>query len=255
MNRLLIFLILISLSSCSNKPKLLHNGLTKKASQLTEYTIAIGQDSLNATIHDTISIIIKKYNENDHITSLHQQYLFSKDTMDISYVYNKEHKILKEVVKLSTERSPFTVDYFYKDTLLIKTQSFSNTDVWQFKQIGGYIYNAFHQLKESSLKQIIIDPETKDTTTNNVEVRKYNDKELVTEHLFTDFINPERNQKSTFLYKDGNLMETKEYNSKDSLLLTTNYNYTYDTFKNWTKIELIENGKLKLIRTRTINYK
>src|SRR5690554_3332365 len=69
MNRLLILLFSIFLIGCCNEPKLLHNGLTQKAIQITEYTIKVENDSLNNVIQDTLVITEKKYNENDQIIS------------------------------------------------------------------------------------------------------------------------------------------------------------------------------------------
>ncbi|MDO3695970.1 hypothetical protein QVZ41_14050 [Wenyingzhuangia sp. chi5] len=234
---------------------MLNNGLTQKATQITEYTIKVENDSLNNQIQDTLVITKKKYNENDQIISSHQQNLFANETMDIEFVYNNQKKIKREIVTLSNDSSNFIVDYFYKDTLLLETKSESKNDIFQFKQIGGYKYNSDNKLKESSLKQIYIDVKTNDTITNTLEISKYNDKEFVTESKLSDFRKPEQNRNTEYKYDCGILMEIKKFNSKDSLISTTECKYEYDKFENWTKIESIENGKLNYIRTREIEYK
>ncbi|MCP4054836.1 hypothetical protein [Mesoflavibacter zeaxanthinifaciens] len=255
MNRLLILLFSIFLIGCCNEPKLLNNGLTQKATQITEYTIKVKNDSLNNQIQDTLVITEKKYNENDQIISRHQRNLFADETMDIEFIYNNQKKIKREIVTLSNDSSNFIVDYFYKDTLLLETKSESKNDIFQFKQIGGYKYNSDNKLKESSLKQIYIDVETNDTITNTLEVSKYNDREFVIESKLSDFRKPERNRKTEYKYDCGILMEIKEFNSKDSLISTTEYKYEFDKFENWTKRKSIENDKLNYIRTREIEYK
>jgi hypothetical protein len=233
----------------------LNNGLTQKATQITEYTIKVKKDSLNDKTLDTLIITEKKYNENDQIISRHQRNLFADETMNIEFIYNNQKKIKREIVSLSNDSSNFFVDYIYKDTLLLESKSESKNDIFQFKQIGGYKYNSDNKLNESSLKQIYIDVETNDTITNTLEISKYNDKEFVTESKLTDFEKPERNRNTEYEYDCGILMEIKEYNSKDSLISTTEYKYVFDKFENWIKRESIENDKLNYIRTREIEYK
>lgn len=255
MNKLLILLFSIFLIGCCNESKLLNNGLTQKATQITEYTIKVKNDSLGNQIQDTLVITQKKYNKNDQLISRHQRSLFADETMDIEFIYNNQKKIKKEIVTLSNDSSNFIVDYFYKDKLLSKTKSESKNDIFQFKQIGGYNYNSDNKLKESTLKQICIDVETNDTITNTFEIRKYNDKEFVTESKLLDYSKPERNRNTEYKYDCGILMEINEFNNKDSLISTTEYKYVFDKFENWIKRESIENDTLNYIRTREIKYK
>lgn len=255
MNRLLIIFISIFLVGCCNEPKLLNNGLTKSVSQITEYTIKLENDSLNNKVQDTLVITEKKYNKNDQIISRHQRNLFADETMNIEFIYNNEKKIKREIVTLSNDSSSFVVDYFYKDTLLLKTKSESKNDIFKFKQAGSYKYHSDNKLKESSLKQIYIDVESNDTITNTLEISKYNDREFVTESKLSDLRKPERNKKLEYKYDCGILMKIKEFNSKDSLISTTEYKYEFDKFENWIKRESIENDKLNYIRTREIKYK
>jgi len=255
MNRLLIILFSIFLIGCCNEPKLLNNGLTKSVSQITEYTIKVENDSLNNKIQDTLVITEKKYNENDQIISRHQRNLFANETMNIEFTYNNEKKIKREIVTLSNDSSNLVVDYFYKDKLLLETKSESKNDIFQFEQVGSYKYNSDNKLKESSLKQIYIDIESNDTITNTLEISKYNDREFVTESKLSDFKKPERNRKSEYKYDCEVLMEIKEFNSKDSLISTTEYKYEFDKFENWIKRESFENDKLNYIRTRELKYK
>ncbi|MEM6515060.1 MAG: hypothetical protein AAF688_02675 [Bacteroidota bacterium] len=255
MNRLLIILFSILLIGCCNEPKLLNNGLTETVSQLTEYTIKVDNDSMNNKVYDTLVITEKKYNENDQIISRNQRNLFADETMNIRFIYNNEKKIKKEIVTLPIDSSSFVVDYFYKDTLLMETKSESKNDTFQFKQIGSFKYHSNNKLKESSLKQIYIDVKSNDTITNTLEISKYNDKEHVTESKLSDFRKPERNRKSEYKYDCGILMEIKEFNSKDSLILTTEYKYEFDKFENWIRRESFKNEQINYIQTRKIKYK
>ncbi len=255
MNRLLILFFSILLCSCCKDQKLLNNGLTKKVSKITDYTIKVETDTLNRKVQDTLVVTIRKYNENDQIISRNQWNLIKDETVDIEFVYNEQNKIQKEIVKTSNDSTDFTVNYFYKDTLLVATKSDTKNDSFQIKQIGSYKYSSYNVLQESSLKQIFFDLETNDTIRNTLEVSEYNDLKYVTQITLTDFLNPERNRVTKYDYDCSILIRIKEYDSKNSLLLTTEYNYEFDKFKNWIKRESFENNKLKYIQKREIEYK
>jgi len=254
-NRLLILLFSIFLIGCCNEPKLLNNGLTKKAIKITEYTIKVKTDSLNNQIQDTLVITENKYNENDQIISRNQQNLFADGKIDIKYIYNENKKIKREIVKLSNDSSNIYVDYFYKDTLLLKAHSENKNNIFHFKQIGEYEYNTDYTLKQVSLLQEYIDVESNDTIMNTLEISKYNDKELVTKSILSDLIKPERSRITKYDYDCGILMKIRKFNSKDSLISKTEYKYEFDKFENWIKRESYENNKLNYIRMREIEYK
>ena len=99
MNRLLILLFSIFLIGCCNESKLLNNGLTQKATQITEYTMKVENDSLNNQIQDTLVITEKKYNENDQIISRHQRNLFANETMDILKLNDTDFKQLASFIE------------------------------------------------------------------------------------------------------------------------------------------------------------
>jgi hypothetical protein len=255
MNRLLILLFSILFIGCCNEKILLNNGLTKKATKTKVYFIKIERDSLNSEIQDTLSIRENKYNINDQISNLVQITLFNNEKLEIDYIYNNSSKIKTEIVKMSNDSLTYTVDYFYKDTLLIKTQSETKNDIFRFKQIGEYEYNTDNTLKQSSLLQQYIDVESNDTITNTIEISKYDKKALVTESELSNYIKPERNRTSKYEYDCGTLMKIMEFNSKDSLISNTEYKYEFDKFENWIKKESFINEKLNYIQTREIEYK
>ena len=255
MNKLFILLISISLIGCCEEKKTLNNGLTKKAIKITEYSIRIKNDSLNNQVRDTLSITEKRYNQNDQIINRNQQYLFDGESIEIEYVYNENKKIKREIVRLSLDSSKFLVDYFYKDTLLLKTKSINKNDIFHFKQIGEYEYNADNTLKQSSLLQQSFDLESNDTIMNTLEISNYDKKQFVTESKLTDLKKPERNRTTKYDYDCGTLKKTMVFNSKDSLISKMEYKYEFDEFKNWIKKEKFENEKLSFIRTREIEYK
>jgi len=254
MNRLLILFFSIFLTGCCNEPQFLNNGLTKKASKITEYTIKIKKDFLNNKVQDTLVITEKKYNGNDQIISRNQRNLFADQSMEIEFFYNENKKIKREIVKLSNDSSNIIIDYFYKDTLLFKTESETKKGIFRFKQIGKYEYNTYNTLKQSSLLQQYFDVETNDTITNTLEISKYNEKGFVTESKLSDFINPERNRTIKYHYDCGTLAKIMEFNNKDSLISKTKYKYKLDKFENWIKRESFENDQLNYIRTRKIEY-
>lgn len=255
MNRFLILLFSVLFIGCCKKPKLLDNGLTKSATKITEYEIKVDYDILNNEIRDTLSIIENKYNDNDQIISRKERSLLIGDTMKIEYLYNENKKVIKEIGKLSMDSSGFIVDYIYKDSLLLKTVSGFVNEIYRFNQIVEYEYDAIHSLKQSSLWQHYVNMETRDTITNTLEITKYASKELVTETRLTDYINPEKNKIIKYKYECGRLTETREFNTKDSLISKMEYKYVLDKFDNWTKLEFIENSILKSIKIREIEYK
>jgi hypothetical protein len=149
----------------------------------------------------------------------------------------------------------FTINYFYKDSLLLNTKSETKNDIFHMKQIGKYEYNSDKTLKQTSLLNQYIDIESNDTIANTIEISKYDNKELITESKLSDFIKPERNTNSKYEYKCGILKIIKEFNDKDSLISKTEYKYKFDKFKNWIIRESFENGKLEYIKSRKIEYK
>ncbi|MBU2928333.1 hypothetical protein [Winogradskyella psychrotolerans] len=255
MNKLLIFLFSILFIGCCNEKKVLNNGLTKKATKSTVYFIRIKKDSLNKEVKDTLAIRENKYNLNDQISKLIQRTLIDNEKMEIDYIYNNFGKIKTEIVKMSNDNSNNTVDYFYKDTLLIKTLSETKNDIFRFKQIGEYEYNSENTLKQSTLLQQYIDSESNDTITNTFEISKYDNKELVTKSELHNYKEPKRNRTSKYEYDCGILMKIREFNSKDSLISNTEFKYEFDKFENWIKKELFINKELNFIQTREIEYK
>jgi len=255
MNRLLILLFSILFIGCCDEKKVLNNGLTKKADKTIVNYIRIERDSLNMKSLDTLSIRENKYNSNDQISNLIQTSLFDNEKLEIDYIYNDFNKIKTEIGKMSNGSIMFEVQYFYKDTLLIKTQSENETDIFHFKQIGQYEYNSDKTLKQSSLLSLYIDIESKDTITNTIEISKYDNKELISESKLSNFLNPERNRTLKYKYKCGTLIKEFEFNSKDTLISNTEYKYEFDKFENWIKKELIVNDELNYIQSREIEYK
>ena len=156
MNKLLILLFSIFLIGCCNEPKLLNNGLTKKATKITEYTIKSINDSLNNKIQDTLVITELKYNENDQIIKRVQQNLFAEVTMEIDFVYNKSKKTEREIVKMSSDSLPLIVNYFYNDSLLNQTKSIFENNSEKFEQIESYYYGKNQKLENNILTSLRI---------------------------------------------------------------------------------------------------
>ncbi|WP_298508379.1 hypothetical protein [uncultured Kordia sp.] len=255
MKKFCILLFSLCLIGCFNEKKLLKNGLTKKATQITEYTIKTKKKYSSSDISDTLLVNIKKYNQNDQIVSAQKRYLFSEDTMKSEFHYNKNQKIEKEIVKYLNDNSSFTVHYFYKDTLLIGTESKHKNDERAFEYIGTYIYDINDKLKESTLTQLYIDMETNDTIKNTLEVKKYNAKQLVTTSTISDFVTPEKSQHFSYTYVHKTLVKVKKYDTKDSLISTIENEYEFDRYDNWITRKTSINGKLDHTLTRVISYK
>ncbi len=255
MNRFLILLLSIFLIGCCKAPKLLKNGLTKKASKITVYYINIKSDSLNTKIQDTLSIRVNKYNSNDQITNLFQRTLYDGETLEIDYIYDDLNNIKTEIVKMSKDSLPFKVNYIYKDSLLYQSKSIVENKSEKFEQIETYYYRKDGTMEKAMSTQIFIDLESTDTIRNSVS-KSYFDKNELNDSIETiHHNNLNRNRKTKFSYDCGTLVKTLEYNYKDSLISTTEYQYEFDEFKNWIRKESIENDKLNYIQTREIDYK
>jgi hypothetical protein len=255
MNRFLILLFSIFLIGCCNEPKLLNNGLTKKATKITEYLIKIENDSLNTKVQDTLSIREKKYNNNGQIFNLIQKTLFDDETLEIDYIYDDSNKIKTEIVKMSTDSLPFTVDYVYKDSLLYQSKGIVENSNEKFEQIETYYYRKNGTKEKTVSSQIFIDFESTDTIRNSVSKSYFDKNELIERIETIHYKNPNRNRKTEFNYDCGTLVKTIEYNYKDSLISINKYKYQLDKFENWIKKESFENDKLNYIQTREIEYK
>lgn len=255
MNRLFILLFSILLIGCCREPKLLNNGLTKSASQLTEYTILIKRDSVNNETRDTLMIRNKFYNNNNQIISLHQKTLFDNVKVEIEYSYNELKKIKKEVVKMSTETLPFSVDYIYKDTLLYQSKAIVNYSNEKFEQIETYYYRKNNSKNKSVSSQIFIDLESSDTIRNSVSTAYFNKNEIAIKIETIHKKDLERNRKIVYKYDCQRLIGLKEFNGNDSLISTLKYEYDLDNFGNWISKKIYNNKKLDKIITREINYK
>ena len=240
---------------CCNKPELLNNNLTKKTNKITDFFIRVKYDSLDKLSQDTVVIIEKYYNKNDQIISRIQRNLFDNGIIKIDMFYNDFNEIQKEIVEMTNDSLKFTVNYFYKDSLLQQSLSESKNNQFRFKQIGTYEHYSNKSLKKSSYLHQYFDVETNDTILNSLEISKYNEKEQLYETKNINKKNPERNSTIKSDYKCSLLYKEREYNEKDSLISTTKYKYEFDEFGNWIKRKSTKNGKLNYIKIRNIDYK
>jgi hypothetical protein len=258
MNKIFFFLLLllsIFLISCSKNKKLLANGLTKKASQITEYTIRIEKDFLDKEIIDTLLISEKRYNNNDQIIKLNQKTLFDNKKMEIDYIYDDSNKIKKEVVKMSSDSLPFIVNYSYKDTLIYQSKAIVNYTNKKFEQIETYYYRKNNTKDKVISRQIFIDLESSDTLKNAVSTTYFDKNEVAQKIETIDNDNSTRNRKIIYKYDGKNLIEQKEFNGNNSLISTLKYEYNLDEFDNWIEQRVYENGNLNRILKREIKYK
>ncbi|MCX2680934.1 hypothetical protein OOZ15_13355 [Galbibacter sp. EGI 63066] len=255
MNKLLILLFWILLVGCCREPKLLKNGLTKSASQITEYTILIKRDSLNNESQDTLMLREKIYNDNHQIINLFQRTFFDNEKMEINYSYNELNKIKKEVVKMSTDSLPFMVNYNYKDTLLYQSKAIVNYPNEKFEQIETYYYRKDNTKEKSKTTQLFIDLKSSDTIRNSVSTTYFDKNEIATKVETVHKPDSKRNRKIVYEYDCQKLIGLKEFNENDSLISTFKYEYDLDKFDNWIAKRIYENGKIDRLLTREIEYK
>jgi hypothetical protein len=255
MNKLLTFIILLLLIGCCGETDLPDNGLKGNVKMLTEYNIIVKFDTLNNAIPDTLSVVKKFYNELNQIIERNQEYSFAEETMDITYEYNRCNRLKKERVKMSFDSVAIDVDYIYKGSLLEKTVSVSSRDSITFEQISLNQYNSDNNLSESSISQLFIDKKTGDTLKNSLQVDKYDENGLVKQSEFKFQENPEKNNRSEYIYSGNDLLKIKEYNQNDLLISTVRFEYKKDSLGNWIERKAFENDTLNAIKTWNIVYK
>ena len=253
MKVLQIFMLVLIFTGCCEEPKFLKNGLTKEASQVNQTVIKVDHDSIENRILDTISLTEKFYNEDNQIVKRIQNNLFDNEIIEIEYIYDNSKKLQKEIVNMSFDTT--SVNYIYKDTLLLKTTAKTINSEYEFEQITNYSYSQKNKIIEVSISQIFADIESGDTIVNSLTVEKYNEKERIKESQTTNFVNPEQSIKYTYKYKCGRLIKSAAYNQQDSLVSTTKFEYIFDEFNNWIEKKSLENKELSYINTRQIEYK
>ena len=255
MNRFLILFFSSFLIVSCNNPKLLNNGLTKKATKTTEYLIKIAYDSLKNKTQDTLVITELRYNENDKKIKSFELNLTTEETIEIDFVYNENKKTEREIVQLSTDSLPLMVNYFYKDSFLNNTKALFENDSEKFLQIESYSYVKNKKISKKIISQIFVDKESTDTISNSEIISFFDKNELIEKTETINHKDFKRNTKTEFEYDYETLVKTLDYNYQDSLISTTEYKYQYDKFGNWIKKESYENDKLNYINTREIEYK
>lgn len=255
MKNLLKFTLFFILIGCCGQIEQQEIGLKGDVKMLTEYNSSVKYDSLNNQIRDTLSVVRKYYNELNQIVKLNQNYIFSGQTMDITYIYNSYKRLKKEQVKMSFESDTLDVDYIYKGSSLIKTISESVRDSTIFKQIGVYHYNADKKMIKNSLSQLSIDLKTGDTIKSSLQTDYYNAKGKITESKMEYRENPAQNVRSNYFYEADDLIKTLEYNKKDSLISTYRFEYKKDKLGNYIEKKAFINDKLNMIKTFNIIYR
>lgn len=175
--------------------------------------------------------------------------------MEIDYSYNTLKKIEKEVVKMSTDNTPFVVDYIYKDTLLYQAKGIVNYPNEKFEQIETYYYRKDNSKDKSISTQIFIDLQSSDTIRNSISTTYFDKNEIATKIETVHKTDSKRNRKIVYEYDCHKLIELKEFNENDSLISTLEYKYDLDKFDNWVSKRIYESEKLSKIITREIKYK
>ena len=255
MNRLLILFFSLSIIGCSEQKKIWDNGLTKRAEEITEYTIRIQEDSLKNETRDTLLIAIKKYRDDDQLALQTQRTLFDNEQMEIEYVYDYSDRLKQEIVKMSTDSLPFKVNYLYKNSLLFQSSGILDNETERFEQVETHYYRNDDTKEKSIMRQIFLDKETNDTIRNSTVSTYFNTDEKVDSILSINLRREGQNRKAVYEFDGRNFIGLKEYNDTDSLLSNQKFEYKMDEFDNWTEKKVIENGILKRIIIREIKYK
>lgn len=255
MKKSLTFIILSLLIGCCGENDLPESRLKGDVKMLTEYNVSVKYDSLNTKILDTLSVIKKYYNERNQIVEQNINYVFSDESMDITYTYNSCKRLKKERVKMSFDSNTIDVNYMYKGSLLVKSISESARDSTTLRQIGAYHYNSNRRLIKNSLSQLIIDLKTGDTIKNSLQTDNYNEKGLVMGSEMEYDEKPSQNGRSEYFYTADDLSKTLEYNHNDSLISTYRFLYKKDKLGNYIERKIFKDAKLNAIMTLNIKYR
>jgi len=253
MKEIITLILFVCITGCCDEPIFLKTGFTKETKSVIDITLRINNDSINNRIIDTVSITEKYYNEKNKIISRIQQTLFDNGRMEIDYLYSESNRLQKEIIKLHFDTS--TVDYVYQDTMIYKASTHTIKSDFEFRQITNYKYSKANLLSEIAMSQLYVDKESGDTSLNSLIVDTYNKKERIEKSLTINYLDTTKNKMSLFNYKCGRLTGINEYNSKDSLTLKTKLKYIYDSDGNWIERKTINNGDLKYIVKRQIEYR
>lgn len=230
------------------------NGLVKNAKTIKEFSIEILHDSLLNLKYDTLSMSITEYDSMGRKVFKHQKYFYIKEENITSYIY-KNDKLLKEETTMIPDHTTFSINYDYKDTLLVSSKAEAYFDNFQVFQRGIFSYNSNNKLLEAKLVQIHIDTLSKDTTYNYRETQKFNTMGFVVENQLEYLHDSTYNRRyKTYRKCNGIIKRLEEFNGNDSLLATITYEYIFDDSGNWIEFKSYEDGKLVNINTRNIQY-
>jgi hypothetical protein len=242
----LILLTLILFNSCTNNVKLLNNGLTKKATQTKEYTI-------DHKTKDTLRLLITSFNNFNKIkNTIHHIYDYKAFNKAIYRYKNKQLQQIEEYDALDDTIPTFT-NYFYKDSLLIKTVMKAPNG--GYKTTSTFSYDEHILINKRIISQYF-DDKTEEVIGYSAENFRYKDGvNFITSKLTNQFY-PEENKTFKYAYNSYNLATNYEtYDYKNKLIEETSYTYKYDKFNNWIVKKQSINDTLAFIRTREIDYK
>ena len=257
MKRLLLLLLIILQVSCCNIFEISdinEYGLRGEIKQITEHTFLKNNDLAKKLKNDTVSIKNKYYNTVGKLTKITIRTSFSNEFTSFEYIYNKENRILKEIVK-SNDSLNFIVNYKYKDSIIISAISLVEYEDFDWKNESNYEYDKKGNLKRVINRQITYSKETDDTIRNIYEINKYNSRKHITETVMNFQDSIRKNEK--FIYKsncEGLIQKTKFYKNGRLEKITTN-EYSFDTKKNWIEMKEYSKNTLRKIVKRTIIYK
>jgi hypothetical protein len=251
---ILLFLALASIGCCY-EPDLRESNLFGNVEKTTEYLISIKSDSLNSQQGDTIKITTKLFKEKNLISKRSDSMLSIGENMNITFEYDDCGKTKKEIVSISGISNPTIVDYHYNKSLLDRTISESTDDRYSFRQLGKYFYDSSGKISESCLSTIFIDLSTGDTVKKLDEIDRYDVEGKIVESSQIDHIKPANNNRHEYSYREQRLYSTRVFDRTDSIVSIGYVEYENDSENNWITKKVFENGNLRRILIREIEYR
>lgn len=249
-----LLILILYIVGCANAQESSSKASSNQIRNTTEYVIKVEYDSSDSVRHDTVTVTKKTYNQFDKIEHI-AEYFGSGDTMVVKYIYDDNQRLIKEITKISNRDSDMILDYIYEDTLITQGLSSHRSDMTDMTYTMDYKYDINNKLKEITTKHLVKEAATDDTLFSTLQISRYDEHKQVIETETTDYRKPHFSDKRKYLYDDKVLVESKIYDSSDSLVSKEKFQYKYDQFQNWILMETFVDDKLRYFRTREIQYR
>jgi len=249
----IILISLIILIGCQSYDKTEINkyGIYKeiKSFKVIDYKV------LKDKVKDTIRTKVFKYNNKGQLIYSNIKSNKTDNEYITEYQYNSKKELIKEIGKGNEINEPIVVEYSRQnDTLVIfQSEIFEKDDNVIYKISGKEIYNSKNELERSETKNFHINLTTKDTINNSETIYLYNKGFVYKSNWISHDTMIPSSEYEYFRNSDNLIVKIIEIQEKKEIESTMEYEF--DNFDSWIKQSVFENGKLRRIKERIIEYK